>query len=608
MDRSFLHLVKKLYICTMKKIEDLSIDTINDQIDKVAIESFGQTFRFRPNQKEAVATTIYNWLSGTHNEIISAPTGSGKSITALTIAAVLTRFYDATGYILASDLNLIEQYRCDVEKYFPDWSVIKGQQMYTCNVNGLNFNSGACKLKGCKSYGEIKKKFPECSVSCPYIVEREKAITSKLLVCTYSFWLIQQNVVKSLLGDMAPFTSRDFTICDEAHKLVGIVQSHFSPKMHPDDIGKIKSIVDANTDDDSIADHIYGIRMKIINDDTRENLLDYLREYNSALSTISDYIDTIKRDISIKTDSGEQLSKDDRTLVYNCDFMENHISSFLDYVTIIESVGVYNMVKNYDDNKRDCITFNCIDESYLMKKHFHAHCNNKMYMSATIGEFSAFAAECSFANYHAIDIPSTFDFSNSPIFYVQDYKLSYKEKEQNLPKVAELIDETINMYAGKRGIIQTGSYSFAKRLVELVSAESRNRMILYDDTKEKTEAIEYFKYCNDKILVGPSLIEGLSFDDDLCRFQIIMKVPYPSLADKFVKAKKDMNPQWYSNTTAISILQGVGRGIRNEHDWCVTFIFDGCYSYLMNNAYRMFNNDYMKRLQLISPDSIVHKT
>jgi Rad3-related DNA helicase len=113
--------------------------------------------------------------------------------------------------------------------------------------------------------------------------------------------------------------------------------------------------------------------------------------------------------------------------------------------------------------------------------------------------------------------------------------------------------------------------------------------------------------CNDKILVGPSLIEGLSFDDDLCRFQIIMKVPYPSLADKFVKAKKDINPAWYSNTTAISILQGVGRGIRNENDWCVTFIFDGCYSYLMRNAGNMFNNDFMKRIQVISPNSIVPK-
>ena len=86
-----------------------------------------------------------------------------------------------------------------IEKYFPNWSVIKGQQNYQCLVNGFNFSSGACKLKGCKSYGDIMKKFPECACECPYIQEREKAMHSDLLVCTYSFWLIQQNIVKKLL-------------------------------------------------------------------------------------------------------------------------------------------------------------------------------------------------------------------------------------------------------------------------------------------------------------------------------------------------------------------------------------------------------------------------
>ena len=588
-------------------MESPGLDKINEQIDEVVQERFGSLFRFRPKQKEAVAETIDAWLNGISDVIMSAPTGSGKSITALTIAAVLTKYYNMNGYILASDLNLIEQYRNDVNKYFPDWQVIKGQQQYKCERNGLPFTSGYCKLKGCKSYGDIRKKFPDCYTTCEYIVDREKAMKSKLLVCTYSFWLIQMNLVKEMLGEDAPFRTRNFVICDEAHKLMSIVQSHFSPKFSERDFEKMKLIADNGMDEDgdTYIGNVKNIRYKIGAANDQQVIYDLLCQYLEEMKIFVDAIDTIKRDISLRTDNDEPLSAEDKQLANCCDFLDNHIQAFSDYVKIIEIIGSTNLIKNFDDAKRDEITFNCIDESYLMQKHFHNHCQNKMYMSATIGEHSAFAKDCAFVAYKGIDIPSTFDFTNSPIFYIPDYRMSYKEKDMSFPRTAELIEATIDMYAGKRGIIQTGSYQFAKKLLDYIDPVVSRRLILYDDTKEKTEALDYFKRCDDKILVGPSLIEGLSFDDDLCRFQIIMKVPYPSLADKFVSAKKDIKPEWYNNTTAISILQGVGRGIRNDHDWCVTFIFDGCFTYLAGNASYMFPDEFKKRIQIIPAQSIL---
>ena len=38
-------------------------------------------------------------------------------------------------------------------------------------------------------------------------------------------------------------------------------------------------------------------------------IIDYLIEYNEKMKVISDGVDTIKRDISEKTDRNEQLSK-----------------------------------------------------------------------------------------------------------------------------------------------------------------------------------------------------------------------------------------------------------------------------------------------------------
>ena len=578
-----------------------SKENIMKETEDIAMEVFGPTFMFRPNQKEAIVDTVYNWLTGKNKHvIISAPTGTGKSIIALMCGAVLSKYYNKTGYILCSDLGLLEQYKVDVDKYFPNWAVLKGQQEYRCVKNDQVFTAGACKLAGCKNYKDIAKKYPDCLTECPYLVARNKAMKSNVLVCTYAFWLIQQNVVAKSV-EVAPFTKRDFVICDEAHKLVGIVQEHYSPSFYESDMTKIKMVIETVSEENmDVIPKIEHSRRKITHMTDLDDIANELDNYVSLIKIVEQSSDAVIRYID-----AEVLSKEDKALLNAANFVKEHYSSFLDYVNVVHNAGSSVIVKNYDNEKPENIKFNCINESYLMDKFFHSNCEKSMYMSATIGSPESYAKNHAISNYEYISIPSTFKFENSPIFYVPDYKMSYKEKEYSFPKVVDLISATVKMYAGKRGIIQTGSYKFAQDLYERVPSDVRRRMVLYNGSAEKNQSIEFFKNCKDKILVGPSLIEGLNFSDDLCRFQIIMKIPYPSLADKFVSRKKDISPKWYSDETAISILQGVGRGIRHENDWCVTFIFDGCFHYLAQSSWDMFSDDFKRRIQILNPNSIL---
>jgi Rad3-related DNA helicase len=39
----------------------------------------------------------------------------------------------------------------------------------------------------------------------------------------------------------------------------------------------------------------------------------------------------------------------------------------------------------------------------------------------------------------------------------------------------------------------------------------------------------------------------------------------------------DTQPEWYRWKAAISILQGVGRSIRENGDWAKTYILDSCF-------------------------------
>jgi len=592
---------------------NISKNDLDSLVLKWAIKTFGPMFKFRPRQKETIVDIIYNWLNNTDNIILDAPTGSGKSIVAITVGGVLSEYFGKRGYILISDLSLIEQYRNDIEMYLPDWAVLKGQQTYTCIVNGLNFNVGVCKLKGCKSYSEILSNFKDCAPYCEYIVERQKAISAPVTVCTYSFWLIQQNYVRPKFESMggennAPFDKRDFVICDEAHKLVGIVQNHFSPRFGKEDERKFGDIIDNSTlfKKDELKKQIKDIRTSIINENDNKKIADLLKDYFDILCTLLKESEKIKTDIGNSAADSEsgRLSKEDRSLLYTCEFIKDTHCKFDDYCNLISRVGSDYIVKN-DSNNDGTITFNCLNESYLLNRTFHSNCGKKMYMSATIGDAATFAKETSFRDYKAIKLPIVFDYTNSPIYYVPDYKMSFKEKDSSFPRVIEMIEGILKIYPDKRGIIQTGSYSFAKQLFEKINPQYRNRLLLYEDSAGKQDNLETYKFSTNKVLVGPSLVEGLSLNDDLCRFQIIMKIPYPSLADKFIAAKQKFNPIWYSETTSISILQGVGRGVRNEKDWCVTFILDGCFRNLLQSVGYMFPQEFMNRIQIIPASSLV---
>lgn len=592
---------------------NISKKELDNLILKWSIKTFGSDFKFRPKQKETISDIIYNWLHGTFDIILDAPTGSGKSIAAIIIGGVLSEYFGKTGYILISDLSLLDQYRADIEMYLPTWSVLRGQQTYTCIVNGLNFNVGVCKLKGATSYSDIKSKFPDCAPYCEYIVERERAMSAPVTVCTYSFWLMQQNYVKPKFSKQdipAPFDTRDFVICDEAHKLVSIVQNHFSPKFGKTDINKFESVINEgitfNKDKDSFKQEIKDLRKSIENTNDKSQIKVLLEKYLDKIKELVKISDKLKADIgAAATDSGTgRLSKSERTLIYTCDFISDHCIKFEDYCSIIDKIGPDFIVKN-DSSADNTITFNCLNESYLLNRTFHSNCKKKLYMSATIGDPNTFARENSFLSFKSIKLPIVFDYTNSPIFYVPDYKMSFKEKEMSMPNVIRMIESIMKMYPDKRGIIQTGSYSFAKQLFENISKEHKKRLLLYEDSASKQENLDTYRYSENMVLVGPSLVEGLSLNDDLCRFQIIMKIPYPSLADKFISAKQKFNPAWYSETTVISILQGVGRGVRNEKDWCVTFILDGCFNNLLNSAGNMFPKEFIDRIQVIPSSSLL---
>ena len=81
------------------------------------------------------------------------------------------------------------------------------------------------------------------------------------------------------------------------------------------------------------------------------------------------------------------------------------------------------------------------------------------------------------------------------------------------------------------------------------------------------------------VLLSPALTDGVDLPDDTCRWQALLKVPYPNPTDARVDArlKEPDGDQWYYETTAQSIIQAVGRGVRHVEDYCTFYVLDESY-------------------------------
>ncbi len=84
------------------------------------------------------------------------------------------------------------------------------------------------------------------------------------------------------------------------------------------------------------------------------------------------------------------------------------------------------------------------------------------------------------------------------------------------------------------------------------------------------------------------MTEGFDFSEDLARWQIIAKVPYPYLGDLQVSAKKDKDEEWYTLQAVMSIIQACGRVCRSDTDKGTTYMLDEDFLTLYDRCGHMF--------------------
>ena len=567
---------------------------IDDALEK---NVFGESFLFREGQREVVEAICNHYLQDPEGTIIlDAPTGSGKSLIAMWSAHVLKEL-GKQGYLVTSDLMLQDQYEEDFKRLNLNWPSIRGVDNYECNVNGLTFSLADCKMKGI-GY-EQAEKLP-CWNTCGYLQARRRAKELPVALFNYSYYLIQRNYVEDKMMEQdreIPFPKRDFVFFDEAHKVDNIVQSHFSPRI---DTGTPKIFREVNkfvqkhgldaawVSENRIAD----IVDRLMREDDHQELMRHISEFR-GIAVVYRKVRSAALIRSKRQYKNGDVPKEWQTFFGRMDRLKDIWCKFDDYHDIIKELGTDAIVINRKENETQ---FLCLEEAMMIDKFLQKKSGFKVFMSATLGDIRSYAKHTSMGNAKVIRMNNNFDYKKSPIVFVNRNKLSFREREQNLPKVVKTLDKILEKHKGQSGIIHAGSYDF----MNYINSNSKHKFsfITYDVAKERGGAIDLFNKSDGKILIGPSLLEGLDLKDEKSRFQIFFKVPYPSLGDPLVKAKMQAFPGWYDWKTGISIQQGAGRSIRSKDDWAVTYILDACFRSLINKE-GFFPPSFEERIKTI---------
>ena len=181
--------------------------------------------------------------------------------------------------------------------------------------------------------------------------------------------------------------------------------------------------------------------------------------------------------------------------------------------------------------------------------------------------------------YYSIDSP--FNPKNRPVIYMPLGKMSYKQKEETFKVYIPYIKKILEKYKNKKGIIHTNSFELSNWIQENI----KDPRLVFHDSSNKDDVLKAHQDTEDPtVIVSPSMNVGVSFDNEYARFQIVAKVPYPSLASQKNKVRMKNNPDWYAWKTCCDLIQTFGRIVRSNLDFGDTIVIDGSFSDVIRHS------------------------
>jgi ATP-dependent DNA helicase DinG len=252
---------------------------------------------------------------------------------------------------------------------------------------------------------------------------------------------------------------------------------------------------------------------------------------------------------------------------------------------------IVHNIRTENDEVRE-VELKPLDISPYCKDVFN-RCTKALIMSATILDSRAFCRNVGLnvADVKFIQVQSDFPIENRPVYPLNIAYLNYDnwQRRETKSSIAEAVDNIMKAHGKEKGIIHTTSYEQLNFIKENISQDNSQRLLVTGPDLQREEIIdEHINSRKPTVLISPSLYTGIDLKDNLSRFQIITKIPYPNLHDRWIRAKRDIDNGWYEWQTALRLVQAYGRSIRSKEDWAKTYVLDSAFDPFVNKNRNIF--------------------
>ena len=525
-------------------------------------------YKPRKEQKEALSFIDSEYQKNKMNKffLLNLPVGSGKSHLALMIADWYKKNVSkmARVDIITNSKILQDQYA----NTYGSISDLKGKENYECETY-------ACSCAQGSEFNRLNKTSCE---SCPYSYARESYQSGGISLTNFYLYILYAIYNPKLME------SRDarVLIVDEAHEFDDVMSDFITIKITETSLKKYKFA--------SEYDLIKRLKaVKSISD-----YVEFLKHYNTEIISTMDSMSNgmssaprnvteDKRDLKIskllKTKNSDVKMMQ---LVTDLKQQQSKIDVFLTEYKANPNNWVLESSYNEKLRQKE-LSLEPIWAYDYLDKYVFSHYDMVFLMSGTILDKNLFCQlnglDVSKAVYYSIASP--FPVRNRMIYYMPVGKMSYKSKEETFKRYIPYIKKLLDKYKNKKGIIHTNSFELANWIKDSI----KDPRLIFHDSSNKDEMLRlHIESEEPTVIVSPSMDTGVSFDDDSARFQIIAKVPYPSLGSQKNKMRQSNNPDWYSWKTVSGFIQMTGRAVRSDMDYADTIVIDGGFGDVMKHS------------------------